>query len=224
MNNANTPDPLFDSLPLHVQQVLVELEQLNETYEEQLPATLSPKLIEQGVMHTVKLWSVPRTTGEVLYSLVTEHQPALILELGTSAGYSALWMGAAARQYGGRVVSVDSSARKIEMAEKAIAQAEFTETIECVEASIFDFLQSWAYVRDDKKIDAVFIDADKKNTERFYEMLLPHLAADHLLMIDDAVKYEREMHEFITRIQRSADYESTLLPQDHGLFIAWTSS
>ena len=206
----------FETFSLKVQHTLREMEELNETYEVMRPATLSPKLMAAGKEHVVRLWSVSRATGELLYAQVIEQKPRVILELGTSAGYSGIWLALAAQTYGGKIITIDSSVEKQGMAREFAAQVGVESSITFLHGAISDVLQNWEPT---SIIDMVFLDADKKNYLRFYELLLPHRAPQHSLIADDAVKYQEAMQLFLSRIQNDPAYISVLHPEDHGLFI-----
>lgn len=197
-----------------VQSVLRELEELEDGFSVESQPEWSTKAATQGPK-TVKLWQVPRTTGQLLAQLITEHQPQAILELGTSAGYSAIWMGAAAAEYGGSVTTIDSSSLKVEMAQQYIDRAGLSETIDVIHAPIADALQQWS-----TPVDFVFMDADKKNYLRFFQMIEPFLNAGALIVADDAVKIRHAMEDFITLLSESSEYEVQEIDMDHGLLIA----
>src|SRR5262245_44815845 len=67
------------------------------------------------------LLSVGRSTGQLLNLLVRESKARSILELGTSYGYSAVWLAEAARATGGRVVTTELAANKSQFARGKLA-------------------------------------------------------------------------------------------------------
>ncbi len=215
---------VFNQLPTAAQNVLQELEELDTTYEVQLPATQNPKLVAKGVMHTVRLWAVSRATGEVLYQEILRKKPMVILELGTSAGYSTLWLALAAKQYGGRVITIDSSHDKQAMARDFATRAGVVDVISYCETSVRDALTTLPFLNDNKTIDAVFFDADKKNYAQYYQLLQPHLSQSHVILADDVVKYQAAMKDFIALFTENAEYTTIINPVGHGLLIAATIS
>ena len=135
------------------QKIVEELEALDKTFV----IKGSPKEYEKIWVpnNEIMLWSIPRQSAEILKSLVLIKQPKLILELGTSAGYSTIWLASGARHYGGKVYTIELTKPKIEIAKKYFQKAGVAENIEQLEGKIFDILSNW-----DKKIDFVFLDAD----------------------------------------------------------------
>jgi predicted O-methyltransferase YrrM len=215
---------VFSELPVAVQDVLREVEELDKTYEVQLPATQNPKLVVKGVMHTVRLWAVPRETGEALYEVIMQHQPKIILELGTSAGYSTLWLALAAKQYGGRVITIDSSHDKQAMARDFATRAGVIDSITYYESSVRDALNQLSDLVGNDTIDAVFFDADKKNYAQYYQLLQPRLSRTHVILADDVVKYKDVMSGFISLFSDNVAYKTVINPVGHGLLSATTIS
>jgi caffeoyl-CoA O-methyltransferase len=215
---------VFNQIPTAVQDVLQELEELDKTYEVELPATQNPKLVAKGVMHTVRLWAVSRETGEALYQEILRKKPMVILELGTSAGYSTLWLALAAKQYGGRVITIDSSHDKQRMARDFATRAGVVDAISYCEMSVRDALTTVPFLSDGETIDAVFFDADKKNYAQYYQLLEPHLSTTHLILADDVVKYQTVMADFIALFTENIHYTTIINPVGHGLLVATTIS
>lgn len=208
------------SLSPQIEAVLQRLEELEDGFAVESMPEWSARAAKDGTK-TVRLWQVPRTTGQLLYSLVLEHKPQSILELGTSAGYSAIWVGAAAAQYGGSVATIDSSSLKVYMARDYIAEAGLADTVKVIHSPIGDALErpaaAWEW---NTPIDMVFLDADKKNYLRFFEFLEPHLSPQAIIVADDAIKIRHAMENFIERLSDSSEYEMEILEQDHGVLIA----
>lgn len=206
-------------LPEQIRLVLAELEQLGDEFQVESQPEWSKKAAEKG-NKTVKLWQVPPTTGQFLYEMASHLKPQTVLELGTSAGYSALWLGAAAAVHEGMVWTIDSSSMKVEMAREYIGRAGLSDTVQVIHAPIADALdrpaEEWEW---NTPIDMVFMDADKKNYLRFFKMLEPHLSAGAFVFADDAVKIRHAMEDFISYVKESPDYLVTLIEQDHGLLI-----
>jgi len=63
-----------------------------------------------------RMLNITRDTGELLAVLVQATLARRVLEIGTSNGYSTIWLAWAARHTGGRVTSIDRSAEKHRLA------------------------------------------------------------------------------------------------------------
>jgi predicted O-methyltransferase YrrM len=87
------------------------------------------------------LLSVGRDAGILLYLLATGAQSRRILELGTSYGYSTVWLGAAARATGGKVTSLELKEFKIEHARQALTRAGLSTRVEFHAGDCLDTLK-----------------------------------------------------------------------------------
>lgn len=164
----------------------------------------------------IKLWSVPRKTAEILNALVMARQPKTILELGTSAGYSTLWLAKAAEQYGGKVYTIELARPKIEMAGKHFQKAGLSEYIEQLRGKISDILPRW----NKGQIDFVFMDADKKNYLSYLKQIEPFLSEGAVIAADNAIDFKDLMDDYLIYVSDSGKYESRLIEIDNGLMIS----
>jgi predicted O-methyltransferase YrrM len=103
--------------------------------------------------------------GELLFLLAKISGAAKILEFGTASGYSAIYLGNAARDVGGTVVSLEADAKRAAEATANIRSAGLEKT---VEVRCADALETVAVMGD--PLDMVFLDIEKKD----YASLLPH--------------------------------------------------
>jgi caffeoyl-CoA O-methyltransferase len=124
-------------------------------------------------------------TGEVegrfLEFLVFLAQPRLVLEIGTYSGYSALSM-APALPAGGRIVTCELDPERVAFAERHIAGAGCGDRIEVRQGPALETIGGL-----DGPFDLVFVDADKPGYLDYYEAVLPKLADDGLIVVDNVL-------------------------------------
>jgi predicted O-methyltransferase YrrM len=101
--------------------------------------------------------------GRLLFALVAPNAGCEVLEIGGSRGYSAIWLAAAARILGGRVVSLEQEPVKIEAWRRNIAEAGLEEWAELVEGDARTTLPAV-----EEGFDVVFIDAWKDDYEWYF--------------------------------------------------------
>ena len=119
-------------------------------------------------------------TGRLLHLLATGARARTILELGTSYGYSTIWLADAARATGGRVHTVELSARKVEYAEGQLERAGLADVVLCHIGSALD-----AIPRLDGPFDLVLIDLWKDLYAPCFELVYPKLAPGGLVVADN---------------------------------------
>ena len=116
-----------------------------------------------GLRPAERSLAVGADSGRLLFALVAPNAGCDVLEIGGSRGYSAIWLAAAARILGGRVVSLEQEPVKIEAWRRNIAEAGLEEWAELVEGDARDTL-----VKVGGSFDVVFIDAWKDDYEWYF--------------------------------------------------------
>ena len=73
---------------------------------------------------------------------------------------------------------------------------------------------------EDTKFDFVFIDANKSETLKYFELIHPHLEAGGILAVDNVLSHEEKVRPFIEAIEEHPDYENVVLTLPAGLSLA----
>ena len=144
---------------------------------------------------TIKLWSVPEKSAQVLENLVVLTGAKTILEIGTSAGFAALYLAQGASMTGGMVHTIELLPEKAAMARKNFTAAGMT-NINLVEAEASTVLENWQY----GPIDLVFLDADKENYGKYLEQLVPLMPVGGLIVADNINDYGHMMEDYLQKV------------------------
>lgn len=193
-----------------LQQRLAELERMDESiYFKHLPRKAWPKEL---IKNKVLLWQVPRTTGTLLAKLVAKTRPKCILELGTSAGYSGLWM---LEAYEGAILhTIEFSPYRFALAQESFLCAGMSKRVIQYNAKIREVLASW-----EKKIDFLFIDADKLSYLEYFQKLEPFLRENAVVVVDNMLDSREKTDNLLTYVRKSGKYAVDVLPIDNGLVV-----
>ena len=153
-------------------------------------------------------------TGRVLNILIKNAKAKSILELGTSYGYSTLWLAEAARETGGKVASLELADYKARHARDALARAGLADHVEIHVGSAVEILPKLA-----GPYDFVLIDLWKELYVACLDLVYPKLvhgafvAADNMIYPEfsraDAANYQRHI--------RRLEFDSVLLPIGSGV-------
>src|SRR5512143_792213 len=114
-----------------------------------------------------RMLNIPRETGQFLQVLALAARATRILELGTSNGYSTLWLARAAIQMGGRVTTVERLEYKFNMARANFERAGLDDVITQVQSQAWDVLTGAG----DSSYDFIFLDSERAEYPRW----LPHI-------------------------------------------------
>jgi predicted O-methyltransferase YrrM len=143
----------------------------------------------------IKLWSVPEKSAQVLENLAILTGAKTILEIGTSAGFAALYLAHGAHPAGGTVHTIELLSEKAAMAQKNFLAANM-ENINLIEAEASEVLSSWTY----GPIDFVFLDADKENYGKYLEQLVPLMPVGGIIVADNINDYGHMMEDYLQRV------------------------
>ncbi len=135
---------------------------------------------ESGVPFGERSLAVGRDSGRLLFALVAPNAGCEILEIGGSHGYSTVWLAAAARILGGRVVTLEEDSGKVEVWRRNIAEAGLEEWAELVEG---DAKQTLPELEDG--FDIVFLDAWKDDYELLFELAREKLDPGGVVVADN---------------------------------------
>ncbi|MGZ4289180.1 MAG: O-methyltransferase [Gaiellaceae bacterium] len=167
---------------------------------------------EAGLPSELRARQVSPTTGRFLFSLVAGQAVCEVLELGGSRGYSAVWLASAARILGGRVLSVEVDPQRAELWRANVADAGLDEWAELVQG---DALTVAAELED--VFDVVFIDAEKDDYERLFELARPRLEPGGLVVADNVLSHVETLGAYSAARQADPDLVSVTVPLDRGL-------
>jgi predicted O-methyltransferase YrrM len=155
-------------------------------------------------------------SAELLAVIARAAAATRLLELGTSNGYSTLWLADAAEANGGRLVSVEIDPARSELARRVVDEANLDDVVELrVEDAATTLTRS-----DDCAWDLIFLDAERPAYAGYLDDLVRTLAPGGLLAIDNVVSHERELVEFTAAISRRADLTQTVVAVGAGLRLA----
>jgi predicted O-methyltransferase YrrM len=160
-----------------------------------------------------RLRNVEPETAAMMSVLVRALRAQRLLELGTSNGYSTIWLGDAAEAHGGRVLSVDVDAGRLAQARENVARAGLVAT---VELRIEDAGETLASLPD-AACDFVFLDAERPAYPGYWPDLVRVLAAPGLLLVDNAISHAEEMSAFRGVAEDDERAEVTLLAVGAGV-------
>jgi caffeoyl-CoA O-methyltransferase len=167
---------------------------------------------ERGLPVMERSRAVAPPTGRFLFSLVAPQTACEVLEIGGSRGYSTIWFGAGVRYLGGRVLSLEIDDRKFEARRRNVADAGLEDWIELVEGDALELLP-----RLEEAWDLVFLDAEKDDYERLFELVRPKLEPGALVVADNVVSHPEPLAEYSRARQADPILSSVTVPLDRGL-------
>ncbi|QQR54334.1 O-methyltransferase [Candidatus Peregrinibacteria bacterium] len=169
------------------------------------------------------VWIVGPATGRMLHWLIRVVQPEFVLEVGTSVGYSAVWMASALESNGkGKLWTVESHTERFERAQKNIAEAGLEHRIHQVKGHAPEVFREADLPAE---LDFVFLDATKMEHTAYFEAIFPRLRANAFLVVDNVQSHRfGQMQEFIRKLHADPRLKVVEISVGDGLLIARTGA
>lgn len=162
-----------------------------------------------------RMLNITPDTGRLLWILVRASRATRLLEVGTSNGYSTIWLADAARATGGRVITLERDGDKVALARENLARAGLADWVDIREAPAADTLP-----RLPGPFDFVFLDADRPSSLTYLELVVPRLVPGGLLVADNVVSHAGELEAFLARVRTHPELSTVTVPVGKGEAVA----
>ena len=163
-----------------------------------------------------RMLNITRDTGEFLAVLVRATAAKRVLEIGTSNGYSTLWLADAAREIGGSVTTVELAEYKIGLASANFARSGLSPFITLVQDDAGQFLKR----SNQGAYDLIFLDSERPEYPSWWPHLRRVLRLGGLLIVDNATSHVEEMAPFVALVKADPEFATCLIPIGNGEFLA----
>ena len=167
-----------------------------------------------------RMLNITRDTGEFLAVLVRATVARRVLEIGTSNGYSTLWLADAARAIGGAVTTVEVAEYKIGLASANFARAGLSPFITQVHDDAGRLLQR----TEQSAYDLIFLDSERPEYPGWWPHLRRVLRPGGLLIVDNATSHVEQMAPFVALVTADLQFTTCLIPVGNGEFLAVKTS
>jgi predicted O-methyltransferase YrrM len=160
--------------------------------------------------------AVSEEDGRFLRVLIASSGSRRALEIGGASGYSAIWMGMALRDTGGRLVTIEyDPVRAKELADN-IRRAGLGDVVQVVAGDAFEEIP-----KVQGTFDFVFLDAWKRDYRRFFELVYPRLDKGGLLVAHNVVNKRDELGDFLDVVQQHPSLWTTIVsPSGEGMSVS----
>ena len=185
--------------------------------------TLLNELYEAGQINDAseqerskKMLNLEPDTAQLMSILVCSSRRKRLLEIGTSNGYSTIWLAWAARETGGHVISIDRDEQKQLQADGNLRRAQLRELVDLFHGDATEIVAGFP-----GPFDFVFFDADRISAPQQLGLLLPKLTPDVFVLADNVLSHPDEIAGYLTTIKALPDFEHVVVPVGKGLSVAY---
>ena len=163
-------------------------------------------------------WNVPRTTGILLNMFVKMMNAKSVLEVGTSNGYSGIWLAKALKDTGGRLTTIEYYDKRQSIAIDNFKKCGVIDIVRPLQGSACDLISSFA---DSEKFDFVFIDANKREYVKYFELVKPHLLQKSMIVADNIISHSQKVQTFVDAIDADDEFQYTIVEVPGGILTAF---
>ncbi|MCB0164618.1 MAG: class I SAM-dependent methyltransferase [Anaerolineae bacterium] len=163
-----------------------------------------------------RMLNITRDTGEFLSVLIQATNARRVLEIGTSNGYSTLWLAWATRVIRGYVTTIELSEFKYDLAATNIERAGMADVITQVRGDAGEFLEGAV----SSSFDLIFLDSERREYEGWWKNLRRVVREGGLLVVDNAVSHRSELAGFVAMVSADAEFTTCQVPVGNGEFLA----
>ena len=149
--------------------------------------------------------NVPSEDGRLLYDIILTKGYKRGLEIGTSNGYSALWLGMAFKATGGRLITLEIEPQRAREAKENFKHAGLEDIIE---SRINDALKEIPAL--EGTFDFVFIDAWKPDYIKYLQLILPKMKPGGVITAHNVTSQGSSMRDFLDEIQQNPKLRTTI--------------
>jgi predicted O-methyltransferase YrrM len=158
-----------------------------------------------------EMLAITADTGIFFSVLLKAIKARRILEVGTSAGFSTLWFAdAMGKNHSTRVITIEMNPQKVERALKNFKEAGVDKIIEIKQGIALDLLRKLK-----GKFDFVFLDADKENIIRYFDIVLPMVRIGGIIAADNMLypgHFRPAMRKYARHVHTKPNIQSVTVP------------
>ncbi|MEW5981997.1 MAG: O-methyltransferase [Acidobacteriota bacterium] len=160
--------------------------------------------------------AVSEEDGRFLRLLVVTSRARRGLEIGAARGYSAIWIGLGLRETGGSLVTIEVDPRRAREARENIRAAGLADIVTVTQGDAFTIIASQPGT-----FDFVFLDAWKRDYQRFFDLAFPRLDGGGLFVAHNVVNKASEMGDFLATIRSRPDLITSIVsPSGEGVSVS----
>jgi caffeoyl-CoA O-methyltransferase len=192
---------MFHNIPKAVEERMRYLESLDK------------KDRANGTPPLQRLRQIPPETGKFIALLAASAHEGTYLEIGTSAGYSTLWLALACTELGRKLVTFEVLEEKASLAVETFKLAGVEEVVKLVGGDAREHLGRY------KNISFCFLDAEKEIYIDCYEAIVPNMVKGGLLIADNAISHKEELEAMLKRALNDERVDALIVPIERGVLV-----
>lgn len=205
-----------------------QLKKLTSDLAERLNILMSKQLIKLGftpeqqkligeLEKTQKdFWNISRASANFLNMLIKISGAKSVVEVGTSNGYSGIWIAKALQQTGGHLTTIEYWEKRIVLAKENFKTCDVDDIITILQGEACDVLQEL-----NETFDLAFIDANKSEYVKYFEIIDKKLKKGGIIAADNITSHPEKVASFVEKIKTDENYQVEILDLPGGMLIGY---
>lgn len=165
----------------------------------------------KGLPVEVRMRNITPDVGLYLNIMIKAMKAKRILEIGTSNGYSTIWLGLAAAENNGSVITLELDPRKVDLAQNNLEKAGLAEIVTLIQGDAKKLIPTL-----EKGFDFIFIDAEKEDYITYFDLTFPKLIVGGVIIADNVVSHAEILKGYCDYVRANPDTQSVLVPIGRG--------
>jgi len=170
-----------------------------------------------------EFWNLDRECANFLYSLIKIKQAKNVLEIGTSNGYSGVWILKALKETKGQLTTIEFWEKRQSIARKnfkiCVPEVKCISKIGSAKIVLEDILDD-ILKNKIEKFDFVFIDANKKEYIEYFKLIDKMLVSNGVILADNILSHYEKTKDYIENLFQKENYSSQILELGAGMMLS----
>jgi len=163
-----------------------------------------------GTPRLKRLRQIPSETGKFISLLAASAPKGEFIEIGTSAGYSTMWIALACKLLGSKINTFEILKEKIKLAKETFKETDMENYIELIEGDARN------YLKDYNNIAFCFLDAEKEVYEECYDLVVPNMVKGGILIADNAINHYEALKPMLDKALTDQRVDALIVPIGKG--------
>lgn len=168
-------------------------------------------------------WNVSRASANFLNMLVKISGAKNVLEVGTSNGYSGIWLAKALKESDGKLTTIEFHEKRIIPAKENFKKFGVDDIITIKQGEACEVLEelcSDEKFEVDFAFDFIFLDANKSEYIKYFEIIDKKLKKGGIITADNITSHPEKVAPFVEKIKADKNYQVEILDLPGGMLVA----
>lgn len=163
-----------------------------------------------------EFWNISHASANFLNMLIKISGAKNVIEVGTSNGYSGIWIANALKETGGHLTTIEYWEKRIVLAQENFNKCGVDDIITIKQGEACDVLKEI-----DFEIDFAFIDANKEEYVKYFDLINLKLKKGGIITADNITSHAEKVAPFVEKIKSTPNYQVEILDLPGGMLLAY---